>query len=285
MSPPSCCWLPLCYLESASSCGLLRSFAILDVSVSLIPARHSWGARLGHPHSVLGPLSAVHYCTPSQSGWQICSARCPDPALPSPVAGNALATSRVPCPHTCQLHVSRSICHLASGPYASHSSLKLRPVYLHSMWCPSTSVQHCAPYTPGWLIAMLDIQASPSQLTHRSLLHILEGAPATPVPCLHLAKAPLPLGSPSLLRSYGSLHTYSAVGSSILTAVATHSTPLRLDVYYISLQLQQASAQYIPTLTLGTFRHRTAGTFPVPSFWASFYWSPKRNWQGCLYRC
>ena len=79
-------------------------------------------------------------------------------------------------------------------------------------------------------------------------------------------KAPLPLGSPSLLRSYGSLHTYSAVGSSILTAVAAHSTPLRLDVYYISLQLQQASAQYIPTLTLGTFRHRTAGTFPAPAF-------------------
>ena len=158
------------------------------------------------------------------------------------------------------------ICHLASGPYASRSTLKLRPVYLHLMWCPSTSIQHCAPYTPGRLIAVLDIQASPSQLTHRSLLHTLYGAPAIPVPRLHLAKAPLPLGSPSLLRSYGSLHTYSAVGSSILTAVAAHSTPLRLDVYYISLQLQQASVQYIPTLTLGTFRHRTAVTFPVPSF-------------------
>ena len=22
-----------------------------------------------------------------------------------------------------------------------------------------------------------------------------------------------------------------------------------------------------------------------PFIWASFYWSPKRNWQGCLYRC
>ena len=153
------------------------------------------------------------------------------------------------------------------------------------MWCPSTSVQHCAPYTPGWLIAVLDIQASPSQLTHRSLLHTLDGAPATPVPRLHLAKAPLPLGSPSLLCSYRSLHTYSAVGSSILTAVAAHSTPLRLDVYYISLQLQQASAQYIPTLTLGTFRHRTAGTFPVPSFGHHSIGPQKRNWQGCLYRC
>ena len=37
VSPPSSCWLPSCYLESASSCGLLHSFAILDVSVSLIP--------------------------------------------------------------------------------------------------------------------------------------------------------------------------------------------------------------------------------------------------------
>ena len=36
-----------------------------------------------------------------KSGWQIRSARCPDPALPSPVAGNACAHSRVPCPHTC----------------------------------------------------------------------------------------------------------------------------------------------------------------------------------------
>ena len=161
----------------------------------------------------------------------------------------------------------RSICPLASGPYASRSTLKVRPVYLHSMWCPSTSVPHCAPYTPGWLIAVLDIQASPSQLTHRSLLHTLKHpAPATPVPRLHLAIAPLPLGSPSLLRSYGSLHTYSAAASSILAAVTTHSTPLTLDVYYISLQLQPASAQYITTLTLGTFRHRTVGTFPVPSF-------------------
>ena len=134
------------------------------------------------------------------------------------------------------------------------------------MWYPSPSVQHRAPYTSGRQIAVLDIQASPSQPTHRSLLHTLEGTPGTPVPRLHLAKAPLPLGSPSLLHSYGSLHTYSAVGSSILTAVAAHSTPLRLDVYYISLQLQQASAQYIPTLTLGTFQHRKAGTFPVPSF-------------------
>ena len=111
-------------------------------------ASHSWRASLGHPHSVLGPLSAVQYCTPSQSGWQICSAGCPDPALPSPVAGNARANSRVPCLHTCKLHVLHSI-HLASGPHASRSTLKLRPVYLHSMWCPSTSVQHCAPYTPG----------------------------------------------------------------------------------------------------------------------------------------
>ena len=29
-------------------------------------ASHSWRVRLGHPHSVLGPLSAVQYCTPSQ---------------------------------------------------------------------------------------------------------------------------------------------------------------------------------------------------------------------------
>ena len=36
-----------------------------------------------------------------KSGWQIRSARCPDPALPSPVAGNARANSRVPCLHTC----------------------------------------------------------------------------------------------------------------------------------------------------------------------------------------
>ena len=36
-----------------------------------------------------------------KSGWQIRSARCPDPALPSPVAGNARANFQVPCPHTC----------------------------------------------------------------------------------------------------------------------------------------------------------------------------------------
>ena len=190
--------MPGCRLPALASC-LCATLSLLHPAVycarspfSTFPspwyqASHSWGARLGHLHSVLGPLSAVHYCTPSQSGWQICSARCPDPALPSPVAGNALATSRVPCPHTVN-YMLRSICHLASGPYASRSTLKLRPVYLHLMWCPSTFVQHCAPYTPGWLIAVLDIQASPSQLTHRSLLHTLDGAPATPVQRLHLAK-------------------------------------------------------------------------------------------------
>ena len=93
----------------------------------------------------------------------------------------------------------------------------------------------------------------------------------------HSSAAPLPGKSTTSTRltftsalirvtSYGSLNTYSAAASYILTAVTAHSTPLRLDVYYISLQLQPASAQYITTLTLGTFRHRTAGTFPVPSF-------------------
>ena len=186
---------------------------------------------MGHPHSVLGPLSAVQYCTPSQSRWQICSARCPDRTR----LVQLLVTLVQPLDCHARLHVSY-MCStilgpLASGPYASHSTLKVRPVYLHSMWHPSTSVQHSAPYTPGRLIAVLDIQASPSQLTNRSLLHTLAHPTlVAPVPRLHLAIAPLPLGSPSLPHSYRSLHTYSTAGSSILTAVAAHSTPLRLDV-------------------------------------------------------
>ena len=199
-------------------------------------------------------------------GWQICSALCPDPAL----LVQLLVRLVQPLDCHARLHVSYmcSVLHpLASGPYASRSTPKVRPVYLHSIWCLSISVPHCPPYSPGGLIAVLDIQASPSQLTYRSLLHTLaHPAPAARVPRFHLAIAPFPPGTHSLLRSYGSLHTYSAAASSILTAVTAHSTPLRLDVYYISLQLQSTSAQYITTLTLGTFRHRTAGTFPVPSF-------------------
>ena len=82
VSPPSSCWLPLCYPESASSCALhsLRHLPFLTFLSPQYQASHSGGVRMGHPHSVLGLLSAVQYCTPSQIGWQICSARCPDPA-------------------------------------------------------------------------------------------------------------------------------------------------------------------------------------------------------------
>ena len=145
------------------------------------------------------------------------------------------------------------------------------------MWCPSTSVQHCAPYTPGGRL-----QCS---ISRPRLLSSDTGRCCTPLRALlplqccaftwqkhHFHKAHFHFCAhtghftPTALSSYGSLNTYSAAASSILTAVTAHSTPLRLDVYYISLQLQPASAQYITTLTLGTFWHRTAGTFPVPSF-------------------
>ena len=127
--------MPGCHLPALAGC-LCATLSLLHPAVycvrspfSTFPspwyqASHSWGARLGHPHSVLGPLSAIHYCTPSQSGWQICSARCPDPALPSPVAGNALATSRVPCPHTVSymcyvLHVILRLAHTLVAPHWS----------------------------------------------------------------------------------------------------------------------------------------------------------------------
>ena len=85
--------MPGCRLPALAGCHCatlslhhpaLYSLHRLPFSTLLSPwyqASHSRGVRMGHPHSVLGPLSAIQYCTPSQSGWQICSARCLDPAL------------------------------------------------------------------------------------------------------------------------------------------------------------------------------------------------------------
>ena len=251
---------------------------------------------MGHPHSVLGPLSAVQYCTPSQIGWQICSARCPDPAL----LFQLLVTLVQPLDCHARLHVSYmcSVLHpLASGPYASRSTPKVRPVYLHSIWCPSTSVPHCAPYTPGRLIAVLDIQASPSQLTYRSLFHTLaHPAPAAPVPRLHLAIAPFPPGTHSLLRSYGSLPTYSAALIQVTShlqrrcVIHTHChyrsfnpTQARCLLHLPAVATSICSIHYYPSF--GDISAQDGRYLSCPFIWASFYWSPKRNWQGYLYRC
>ena len=248
---------------------------------------------MGHPHSVLGLLSAVQYCTPSQIGWQICSARCPDPAL----LVQWLVTLVQPLDCHARIHVSYmcSVLHpLASGPYASRSTPKVRLVYLHSIWCPSTSVPHCAPYTPGRLIAVLDIQASPSQLTYRSLLHTLaHPAPAAPVPRLHLAIAPFPPGTHSLLRSYGSLPTYRAalirVTSHLQRRCVIHThcryrslnpTQARCLLHLAAVATSICSIHYYPYF--GDISAQDGRYLSCPFIWASFYWSPKRNWQGYL---
>ena len=145
-------------------------------------------------------------------------------------------------------------------------------------------------------IAVLDIQTSPSQLRHRSLLHTLEGAPATPVPRLHLAIAPLPLGSLSLLRSYGSLHTYSTelirVTSHLQRCCVIHThcryrslnpTQARCLLHLAAVATSICSILYYPYF--GDISAQDGRYLSCPIIWASFYWSPKKNWQGCLYRC
>ena len=124
------------------------------------------------------------------------------------------------------------MCPLASGPNASRITLKVRPVYLHLVWCRSTSIQHCAPYTCRRLIAVLDVQASPSQLTQIAVAHPWGRS------CRSSA-APLPGNSTTSARlTFAFIWVTSHLHRSwviLLTAVAAHSTPLRLDVYYISL--------------------------------------------------
>ena len=130
----------------------------------------------------------------------------------------------------------------------------------------------------GRPIAVLDIQTSRSQLRHRSLLHTLEGAPATPVLCLHhLAIAPLPLGSLSLLRSYGSLHTYSTALIQVTShlqrrcVIHTHCryrslnpTQARCLLHLAAVATSICSIHYYPYF--GDISAQDAGTFPVPSF-------------------
>ena len=145
-------------------------------------------------------------------------------------------------------------------------------------------------------IAVLDIQTLPSQLRHRSLLHTLEGAPATPVLRLHLAIAPLPLGSLSLLRSYGSLHTYSTelirVTSHLQRRCVIHThcryrslnpTQARCLLHLAAVATSICSIHYYPYF--GDISAQDGRYLSCPFIWASFYWSPKKNWQGCLYRC
>ena len=135
----------------------------------------------------------------------------------------------------------------------------------------------------GRRIAVLDIQTSPSQLRHRSPLHTLEGAPATPVLRLHLAIAPLPLGSPSLLRSDRSLHLqHSGVIHTHCRCCSLNPTQARCLLHLAAFAASICSIHSYPYF--GDISAQDGRYLSCPFIWASFYWSPKKNWQGCLYR-
>ena len=131
-------------------------------------------------------------------------------------------------------------------------------------------------------IAVLDIQTSPSQLRHRSLLHTLEGTPATPVLRLHLAIAPLPLGSLSLLRSYGSLHTYSTELIRVTSHLQRHCV-IHTHCRYRSLNPTQARCLlHLATVAtsicsihyysyFGDISAQDGRYLSCPFIWASFY--------------
>ena len=145
---------------------------------------------------------------------------------------------------------------LASGLYASRSTLKLRPVYLHSMWCPSTSVQHCAPYRPGGRFSARYADLAFSAHTQVAVAHpwgrschsSAAPSPGNSTTSARLTFTPAFIQVTSHLQRNGVIHTHCRCCS-------LNPTQARCLLHLAAVPL-----------TLGTFQHRTAGTFPVPSF-------------------
>ena len=81
---------------------LMTSFAILDVFVSPIPGQSFTRDEDASSPLSAGPSQCRSVLHPSQIGWQICSARCPDPTL----LVQLLVTLVQPLDFHARLHVS-----------------------------------------------------------------------------------------------------------------------------------------------------------------------------------
>ena len=230
-----------------------------------------------------------------KSGWQIRSARCPDPALPSPVAGNARANSRVPCPHVSYMCYILFLLRLAHPLVAPHwnwgrficTQCGARAL-LFSTALPIHQAADCSARSRYPDLAFpAQTQVAVAHPWGRSC-----HSSAAPSPGNSTTSARLTFTS-ALIRVTSHLqHWAHRVTSHLQRRCVIHThcryrslnpTQARCLLHLAAVATSICSIHYYPYF--GDISAQDGRYLSCPFIWASFYWSPKKNWQGCLYRC